>query len=247
MASDAEQDDAYGRELEIITQYRELAEQGEISPEKARSALASLTHQYERLLEDSKLLTSVGDRLQRKLKSANLMMREQAEEIKRVNATIQEKNVKLQLTIDELTRARASRRASALVLLGAMILFIFSEILEDVADNYLTTNFGGDAATIISWIFKGLLVLLFKPTESYLERRIIKSAQKQTVAEVEAKREQIVSEQEQVEVLDPVQLAKKKRAEARKKAREEAMVREAAREKEKAREKQTAQANGSAE
>lgn len=232
MAQEQDQNVAYSRELEVISQYRELSEREEISVPEAREALNNLTQLYERLLDDSKLLTSVGDRLQRKLKSANLMMREQAEEIKRVNANIQEKNLELQLTVDELTRAKASRRASALVLLGAIGLFIVSELMEDFADTYLTVNFGGNAAAIFSWTFKVLLVLLFKPAESFFEKRILESEKKRAQGNSEAKREEIKSQQQEVEILDPVQLAKKKRADARKKTREEAMARESAREKE---------------
>ncbi|MDX2062791.1 MAG: hypothetical protein SFY70_07000 [Bacteroidia bacterium] len=229
MSVEDSQDTAYSREQDILVQYRTLAGQADLSVVAAREALSDLTRQYERLVDDTKLLTSVGDRLQRKLKSANLMMREQAEEIKRVNATLQEKNVTLQLTIDELTRAKASRRATALVLVAAFVLFLVSELLEETADTYFASVVGSDWGNAVSWIFKIVLVLLFKPAEQLLERRILKNNQKRGSSdeEIAAKRQKLQDEQKQFEILDPVELAKKKRAEARKKARDEAMAREA--------------------
>jgi hypothetical protein len=228
MAEANSSDIAYSRESEIIGRYRTLAHKESITPVEAGQALQEMCTNYERLLDDSKLLTSIGDRLQRKLKSANLMMREQAEEIKRVNANVQEKNIELQLTVDELTRVKASRRARTFVLGLALVLFVLSELIEQFLDDFLSsTTVNRNLAFYISLFLKAGLVLLFKPAETFMENRIMQRSAKEKAADKLQKKAELKAEQELVEILDPVELAKRKRAEARKKAKEEAMAREA--------------------
>jgi hypothetical protein len=228
MAEANSSDIAYSRESEIIGRYRTLAHKESITPVEAGQALQEMCTNYERLLDDSKLLTSIGDRLQRKLKSANLMMREQAEEIKRVNANVQEKNIELQLTVDELTKTKASRRATALVFTFIVALFIITELIEQLLDNILSSTVANSNVVIaISWTLKTILVVAFKPAEAFIEKRILKRSEKDKLADKAQKKQELQAEQEIVEILDPVELAKRKRAEARKKAKEEAMAREA--------------------
>lgn len=171
MAQQSTSDIAYSRESEIINHFRTIAAKTETDPAQTAEALKDLTSHYERLLDDSKLLTSVGDRLQKKLKSANLMLREQAEEIKRANTAIQEKNVELQNTIDELTRAKASRRATTLLLLVAVGLFLVAEIPEPLVEAYFSRFSWGGAAV---WVIKGSIALLLAPLQSFIEGQVLK-------------------------------------------------------------------------
>jgi hypothetical protein len=188
MAGQSTSDFAYSRESEIISHFRSLATKSDRSPEEVAEALKDLTNHYERLLDDSKLLTSVGDRLQKKLKGANLMLREQAEEIKRVNATIQEKNVALQESLDALTKAKASRRASALLVIVALVLFLAVEYPEPWIEAFLS-GYGGYGIAAI-WGIKIFLTMLLLPIQSTLEKVILKQETKRAEADkaAEAKR-----------------------------------------------------------
>jgi hypothetical protein len=173
MAQQVSSDVAYTKENEIIARYRALAEQKDITPEQVSLALNEVCNQYERLLDDSKLLTSVGDRLQRKLKSANQMLREQSEEIKRINNSLNEKNTELQLTIDELTRAKASRRATTLLFILTIALFIISELIEQYIESSTSQLAHG---WMYTWGLKLILVVSLKPLEGLLERYTLKNA-----------------------------------------------------------------------
>jgi hypothetical protein len=174
---------AYGREYEIIAHFKALAEKETIAPEEASAAILDFCNHYNRLLDDSKIVSTVGDRLQRKIKGANSMLREQAEEIKRINGDLQYKNVQLQETIDELTRTKASRRATTFVLGIAMVIFILSELMEKWIEGATSTIAAGP---YISWGFKIFLVLLFKPLETLLERSFMHSAKRRKDAELAA-------------------------------------------------------------
>lgn len=184
-------DVAYTKESEIIARYRALAEQKDLSPAQVSIALTEICNQYERLLDDSKLLTSVGDRLQRKLKSANQMLREQSEEIKRINGTLHEKNTELQLTIDELTRAKASRRATTLLFMVTIALFIISELIEQYIENSTSQLAHG---WMYTWGLKLVLVVSLKPIEGLLEKYTLKNAlraqERERAAQAEANAQQ---------------------------------------------------------
>lgn len=169
------QDVAYAKESEIISQFRSVAAREDLTREATAEALNSLCAQYERLLDDSKLLTSVGDRLQRKLKGANLMLREQADEIKRINGTLQDKNTQLLETIDELTRTKASRRAQAVTFSITVLLFFISEFLEDYFAKLASSS---EYAAWISWGSKIALLLMFKPLEGLTESYMVRQAKR---------------------------------------------------------------------
>ncbi len=166
-------DVAYNRESEIVSRYRILVQQEDLSAVQVKDALNDICTQYERLVDDSKLLTSVGDRLQRKLKSANLMLREQSEEIKRINNTLQDKNTELQVTIDELTRAKASRRATTLLFTATIFLFIISELIEQYIE---TSTKQLEYQLMYTWGLKLTLVISLKPIEVALEKYTLKAA-----------------------------------------------------------------------
>ena len=166
-------DVAYNRESEIVSRYRVLVQQEDLTAGQVKDALNDICTQYERLVDDSKLLTSVGDRLQRKLKSANLMLREQSEEIKRINNTLQDKNTELQVTIDELTRAKASRRATTLLFTATIFLFIISELIEQYIENSTKQL---EYQWMYTWGLKLALVISLKPIEVTLEKYTLKAA-----------------------------------------------------------------------
>jgi hypothetical protein len=174
-------DVAYARETETLSRFKQLVGREDISKEEALEGLSTMLKDYDRLLTDVKLLTSVGDRLQRKLKSANVMLREQSDEIRSINENLQVTNTELKLTIDELTKTRAGRKAQTYVLTVTIILFFISELLEKVMENYLNSS---TSEQIVAWGMKLLLVLLIKPLEGYIEQRLVRAAMNQKSREL---------------------------------------------------------------
>lgn len=165
----------YGKEADVLKKLKETSVNESLSREEYQEALKDITIHFDRLLKDAKLLTSVGDRLQRKLKSTNALLKEQAEEIKRFNEELKTKNIELQLTIDELTRSRAGRKATTIIMLLAIGLFMLTEFMETTFEDWVA-QFGD--IKVWSIVFKVSLVVLLKPVESYLEHFLLKRAQK---------------------------------------------------------------------
>jgi len=176
-------DVAYTRENDVVDKYRSISEDTNLSSEEYRTALLDVFKQYERLLEDTKLLTTLGDRLQRKLRSTNILIKQQSEEIQDINAGLHQKNIELKLTIDELTRAKASRKAQTYLLIITFLIFMLSEYLENFFDNninriveYVLSVELGTNTFWASLPFKIILLLLFKPLEGWLERFFLRQA-----------------------------------------------------------------------
>jgi hypothetical protein len=160
--------DVFEKEKEILEQTKEIAisaEKGNIEKPELTKHYSTLKEDFSRLLEETSLITSVSDRLQNKLN--------------RANEKITNQNVQLQETIDMLTKARIGRKATTLVLILAIILFILSEaIIEPQIDGYVGNNF---------WFglgFKGIIALMLKPIESLIERMMINRTVKQREREL---------------------------------------------------------------
>ncbi|SFC70368.1 protein of unknown function [Flexibacter flexilis DSM 6793] len=128
---------------------------------------------------DLDVVTSISDRLQKKLNQANETLQQQAEEIRQINQDLNFKNKELQETVDALTKARAGRRAATIVLFIAVGLFIVSEAIEWVIEN-MTQN-----VLAVYWVIliKLLIALLLKPIESVLETNILQHNAKASVQE----------------------------------------------------------------
>ena len=166
-------DAAYEKENLFIKRFKALSNQEELDAEEARTSMKEMQVRYEKLLDEVMLLTSVGDRLQRKIKAANTLLKDQAEEIRLINASLNQKNEELQFTIDELTRAKSGRKATTIILLITISLFVASEFAAYLFQSY--THFD-QQATIYTTIFKVFLCLTFKPIEGYLEDNFLKRA-----------------------------------------------------------------------
>ena len=92
----------FSNELDILNANQEIAN-GNADEQVVRKAYKELCENYEDLLDQTRLLTKVGDKLQNKLNN--------------INQAINDKNIELQNTIDELTRAKVGRKAATLTLL----------------------------------------------------------------------------------------------------------------------------------
>jgi tetratricopeptide (TPR) repeat protein len=93
--------------------------------------------------------------------------------IKRQKEEIERKNIELQETIDELTRARIGKKARAITLLIAIVLFIFEDsILHFALTSINTENYFISMAVKMTLIFS--LAPINKAIEKYLLKKVIK-------------------------------------------------------------------------
>jgi hypothetical protein len=151
----------FSNELDILNANQEIAN-GNADEQVVRKAYKELCENYEDLLDQTRLLTKVGDKLQNKLNN--------------INQAINDKNIELQNTIDELTRAKVGRKAATLTLLFVIFLFVIS---EGVIDPIIDSNTNGN--TWLSMVYKAVIALLLKPLEGFLEKYLMKSAIKKRV------------------------------------------------------------------
>jgi hypothetical protein len=155
----------FRRENAVLEKYQQLS-QKDISVAESKEALTKLTDRYEALLDQTRFLTWISGRLERKLQ--------------RTNKELQNNNDALRQTLDELTKSEASRSASAIIYFVAIALFVLEEYFVEPVINVL-----GDSASY-SILIKLMIVLLLKVTEGFLERKITRKRQLTITAEQEA-------------------------------------------------------------
>ena len=162
--------DVFGKELSFLERAKRLLQaEGEVvTQEELKSEYSFLCQKYERLINEAKLLTSISDRLHAKLNIANEKLKRQSEEIKDINEDLKVKNQVLKDTIDELVKARISRKASAIVLLIAVLLFIVSEVLLEPRVEASVDNI------YVGLLFKLVIALLLKPIDVIVERYLLR-------------------------------------------------------------------------
>ncbi|WP_299461482.1 hypothetical protein [uncultured Microscilla sp.] len=179
------------RELKALNQAKEILEQTGDSDVVSKENFVELCTHYESLLGDTRVITNISDRLQNKLNRANDVLHERSEEIKTINDQLNEQNLVLQNTIDELTKTKLSRRAATITIIAAMLLFILSEgLLEPIIEEQARK--ADYHANWISFAFKGFIALLLKPIEylieRYLQREAIRKKERQeAVQEIQQK------------------------------------------------------------
>ncbi len=89
--------------------------------------------------------------------------------IKKQKAEIEQKNIELQQTIDELTRTKVGKKAKVFTLIIAIVLFIIEEfIIHNVLHLIATNDF------IISFIVKMVIIFSLKPIDSAIEHYLLK-------------------------------------------------------------------------
>ena len=154
----------FEKEVEILQKSQQISKDKSIEVDKLSKEYEGLTQAYEQLLEETRLITRVSDRLQNKINRANDKLSEQSEKINRINSELQENNGALKLALEQLTKAKVSNRTTTIVLTFAIFLFFISEgfvepIIEKKVDSFW-----------LGLLFKGLIVLLLKPIEMVVEK-----------------------------------------------------------------------------
>lgn len=143
----------FKNEMNVLNHYRELVAK-ENSAETTQTALENLTDKYKALLEQTRFLTWISGRLERKLQ--------------RTNRELFGKNNKLQNTLTALTKAEAGRSAYAIIYSIAIVLFVLEEYFVDPVINMFGDSVG------YSILIKLFIILLLKMSEGFIEGRIRK-------------------------------------------------------------------------
>jgi chromosome segregation ATPase len=146
----------FRRENDVLEKYQRLSQQ-DISVSESKEALTKLTDRYEALLDQTRFLTWISGRLERKLQ--------------RTNKELRNNNDALQHTLDELKKSEASRSASAIIYFVAIALFVLEEYFVEPVINVM-----GDSAGY-SILIKLMIVILLKVAEGFLERKITRKRQ----------------------------------------------------------------------
>lgn len=153
-------------EAQVLENSEGLLSREEATFEEYKNAYKELCFNYSELLDQTKLITKVSDKLQNKLNT--------------VNEALEVKNIELSNTIDELTKARVGRKAQTIILFIGLTLFILEEIvLEPLIDSIVKDNIW------ISLGVKMVIAFLLKPLESFVEGWLLKTAKRNTEKPVE--------------------------------------------------------------
>ncbi len=154
----------FQEELGYLKSSKAVLEDPSISEEKLRESLVTLVDNYEELLDQSKLITKVSDRQQKK--------------IIRTTSAIEQKNKQLTKTIDALTEAKVGRKATTVTLGIAISLFLLAEgLIEPLIDGWVSTHDLGDykfdKINVIGLALKAILALLIRPIEKIVEKKMM--------------------------------------------------------------------------
>lgn len=141
----------FTNEMNIYNRHKDF-----LSTEKSHDGLKAahekLTNDYKKLLEQTRFLTWISGRLEKKLHKAN--------------RELVDRNAKLEKTVDELITARAGKNAYAIIYFIAIVLFVLEEFLIEPVINQFGNGVG------YSILIKLIIVLLLKVSEGFIEERI---------------------------------------------------------------------------
>lgn len=165
-----EKEGIFNQEEAILKYSREVLAGALEQKSVADHDYAKLVTAYDDLLAQTRMLTKISDRLQRKIDQAN-------HELSRTNH-------RLTQTIDDLLRARMGRKATTVVFALALLLFLVSEaVIEPRIDQLLVS--AGSLSTYIGYALKGIIALMIKPFEGITEKKMIERARKRALAQRE--------------------------------------------------------------
>lgn len=141
----------FRNESSVLEYYQDMT-QRESSPEETRLALEQLTRKYKSLLDQTRFLTWISGRLERKLH--------------RSNRELFENNNTLQKALDDLTAAEAGKSAYAIIYFIAIVLFVLEEFFVEPLIGVFGESIG------YSILIKLVIVLVLKVSESSIEQKI---------------------------------------------------------------------------
>jgi hypothetical protein len=151
MSKPAREEKMFTNELSIYNRNRDL-EVDQKSFDDLKQAHEKLTDDYKKLLEQTRFLTWISGRLEKKLHKSN--------------RELVERNSKLEKAVDELMTAKAGRNAYAIIYFIAIVLFVLEEFLIEPVINKFGDGVG------YSILIKLIIVLVLKVSEGIIEDRI---------------------------------------------------------------------------
>ncbi len=141
----------FRNESTVLEKYKAMCDE-QRSLEETRAALEDLTRKYKALLDQTRFLTWISGRLERKLH--------------RTNRELVQNNRHLQTTLDDLTRAEAGRSVYAIIYFIAIGLFVLEEFFVEPFINMFGDTVG------FSITIKLIIVLLLKASEGFIEKKV---------------------------------------------------------------------------
>lgn len=183
MATKKRKENIFQKEKAYVQQAEDfIDDESNHQVEILKEEFKTLTANYSELIDQIVLITRISDRLQKKLDQTN-------EKLIDLNSELEDKNVQLQNTIDDLVKAKVGRRATTIVFIFALILFVFSEaLIEPYIDSYADNIY-------ISLAIKAIIAMSIKPLEMLVEGSMMKSARKRRLEQrtkaLENKEEQV--------------------------------------------------------
>ncbi|UXX78695.1 hypothetical protein N7E81_15145 [Reichenbachiella carrageenanivorans] len=155
----------YHEEQKILSEYVGKVKKKDVNLEDA----VGIAMHYKDLLDQSKVITRISDRLQKKLDHAN-------QKIKVQNNEIQKKNGELEITIDQLDKMTMGKKATRILFGVFVILFISEQLfLEPIIDSWAQGNFIGIGVMLI-------IALMLKFFESKLEDYFTKQSKREILS-----------------------------------------------------------------
>ncbi|MEO9803012.1 MAG: hypothetical protein ABJF04_07180 [Reichenbachiella sp.] len=130
----------YHEEQKILSEYVGKVKKKDVNLEDA----VGIAMHYKDLLDQSKVITRISDRLQKKLDHAN-------QKIKTQNSEIQKKNGELEITIDQLDKMTMGKKATRILFGVFVVLFISEQLfLEPLIDDWAKgSNYVGIGVMLI--------------------------------------------------------------------------------------------------
>lgn len=177
MAKRKRKENIYHKEKANLQRTQNFLEtEEEVNLETSINELKNISYNYEELLDQTVLITRISDRLQKKLDKTN-------DKLQNLNDQLNDKNIELQNTIDDLVKAKAGRKATTIVFIFALVLFVFSEaLLEPYIDSYADNIY-------LSLSIKAIIAMSIKPLEMLVESTLLKAARKQAMKDRQVNKE----------------------------------------------------------
>lgn len=167
----------FGEELELLKSSRSFLKNESITLAECKDELTHLQKSYDELLDQTKLITKVSDRLQSKINKSN--------------EELEGKNIELQESLDALTRAKLSRKANTITLIVVFALFMLTEALvEPWMEESVAIYFKGGTFLFLILSAKAVVALMLRPIEKLVEKYLYRKEQEK-FAYAKAERENI--------------------------------------------------------
>jgi len=180
----------FTEELNVLNKSKEFLVKEDMTLDECKHQLELLQNHYDELLDQSKLITKVSDRLQKKINKANdelaeknTTLQETTKQLEEKNTTLQQttnqldlKNKELQTTLDNLDKAKIGRKAASITTGVAIALFIIIEgFIEPPIEEYANqfTHFTW-LPLILALSAKLAIALFVRPIDRLIEGYLIR-------------------------------------------------------------------------